>query len=172
MPVYGKNQETKIKKYLSSLPDKITVKKAKKKGIVISTYDDKINRQFQKDWMDFYKYARTGEKKYNKRAIVLLSYTVEGDACYTYLSFINGQYYVLSDSSRDKYKAGSWDGYSDLMVYKSLRKYTPDKTANTAVKNPEFYLFKKRGITRKEVIKIIKNADSYKYAVHYYLLNI
>ncbi len=184
VPVYGKNQKAKIKKYLSSLPDEITVTEAKKKGIIISAYDSKVNKQFQKDWMDFYKYARAGEKEYNskyeavicyakahnKRAIVLLSYTVEGDACYTYVSFINGTYYVLNDSSRDKYKASSWDGYSNLMVYKSLRKYKPDKSTNMkdlkSNHNIEFYLFKKQNITRKKMIKIINN--NYKYAVDYY----
>lgn len=171
VPVYGKKQKAKIKKYLSSLPGKITVKEAKKRGIVIQSYNNKGKKYFQKEWMDFYKYVRTGEKQYspkdsaitcyaqlnNKRAITILRYTIEGGPIYTYLSFINGKYYMLNDSSRDNFKAPSWDGYSDLMVYKSLRKY----------KNC-IYLFKKQGITSKQVKKIIESPSNSKYYKYYY----
>ncbi len=42
VPVYSKNEEKKIKKYLASLPDTINEKEAEKKGIVIQNiYNNK-----------------------------------------------------------------------------------------------------------------------------------
>lgn len=195
VPIYGKKQKEKIKKYLSSLPDKITVKEAKKRGIIIASYNDKEKKRFKKDWMDFYRYVKAGEKQYStkneaiicyaklhdKRAITILDYTVEGDACYTYLSFIKGKYYMLRDSSRDNFKAPTLDGYSDLMTYKSLRKYIKyigedaiynlkeDKHVKDklSIESTQFYLFKKQDITNKKVKKIIGNPN-YNYLDDYY----
>lgn len=191
VPIYGKNQKAKIKKYLASLPDTMTVKEARKRGIVIINYNAKKKNPFKKDWMDFYKDVRIGEKQhslkngvicyevpYDKRAITILGYTVEGDACYTYLSFVDGTYYVLNDSSRDKFRDSSCDVYSDLMTYKSLRKYKNDMLYYNVKKdmydknklspeNIQFYLFKKQGITSKKVKKIVGNPD-YKYGDDYY----
>ncbi len=195
VPIYGKKQKEKIKKYLSSLPDKITVKEAKKRGIIIASYNDKEKKRFKKDWMDFYRYVKAGEKQYStkneaiicyaklhdKCAITILDYTVEGDACYTYLSFIKGKYYMLRDSSRDNFKAPTLDGYSDLMTYKSLRKYIKyigedaiynlkeDKHVKDklSIESTQFYLFKKQDITNKKVKKIIGNPN-YNYLDDYY----
>lgn len=165
VPVYGENQKAEIKKYLSSLPDTMSAKEAKKRGIIINwSVKSEKEKYFQKEWLSFYKYARAGEKQYILQqkgvfegmlkpyecAITILNYTIEGDACYTYLSFINGIYYMLEDSSRDKFKDPSWDGYSDLMTYKSLRKY----------KKTQYYLFKKQSITSKKIKKIVNSSQS------------
>lgn len=184
MPVYGKKQKGKIIKYLSSLPDKMTAEEAEKRGIVIAGCDGDEQKRFEKEWTGFYKYTRAGEKQYSpkygelicysepfdRRAITILAYTVEGDACYTYLSFVKGQYYMLEDSSRDSFRDSSWDGYGDLMAYKSLRKYKKpfyDEEGKFLGESTQFYLFKEQDITRKKVKKIIGNPDLDYYDDYY-----
>lgn len=150
VPVYGKKQKAEIIKYLSSLPDKMTAEEAEKRGIVIAGCDGDEQKRFEKEWMGFYKYTRAGEKQC---AITILAYTVEGDACYTYLSFVKGRYYMLEDSSRDSFRASSWDGYGDLMAYSSLRKYKKpfyDEEGKFLGESTQFYLFKEQDITRKK----------------------
>lgn len=184
VPVYGKKQKGKIIKYLSSLPDKMTAEEAEKRGIVIAGCDGDEQKRFEKEWMDFYKYTRAGEKQYSpkygelicysepfdRRAITILAYTVEGDACYTYLSFVKGRYYMLEDSSRDSFRDSSWDGYGDLMAYKSLRKYKKpfyDEEGKFLEESTQFYLFKEQDITRKKANKIIGNPDMDYYDDYY-----
>ena len=179
VPVYGKNEKKKIKKYLHSLPDSLTVKKAKKKGIVIETYKAYKNKNpFQDMWMDFYKYTREGEKiaiikkkdllmcveKPFGAAIVVLRYTVEGDPCYTYISFTEDGYYVFDDSSRDKFKADSWDGYSETGTFKSLRKITKTidcKEDKNSYLYTNYVLFKEPGVSKKKARQIIKTDTGY-----------
>ncbi len=169
VPIYGKGQKAEIIKYLSTLPDEMSVKEAKKRGIIIESYY-KNPKKFKKEWMEFYKYARAGEKQYSpkygaltcyskpydKCAVTILKYTVEGDACYTYLSFIKGSYYMLIDSSRDSFRDSSWDGIGDLMTYKSLRKYKKsfyDEESKLLWKSTQYYLLKEQDLTRKKVKK-------------------
>lgn len=175
VPVYGESGKNKIKKYLASLPDKLTEKKAKKMGIIIESFDYRKKNKFKDEWLDFYKYVKKGEdacrngnasayfENQYMAAIVVLSYTVEGDACYKYVSFINGEYYVYNDSSRDKYKAGSWDGYSEIGTYKFLKKCkmeykTLDKDKYLSI---EYSLFKKMDITNREVNGLFSQNNSY-----------
>lgn len=174
IPVYSKNEKKKIKKYLASLPDNLTEKKAKEMGIVIEGYDYRKKNKFKNEWLDFYKYVKKGEDIFRTgkpayfeyqymAAIVVLKYTVEGDACYDYISFINGEYYVYSDSSRDKYRASSWDGYSEIGTYKFLKKFkveykTLDKDKYLSI---EYSLFKKMDITNKEANKLFVQNNSY-----------
>lgn len=174
VPVYSKNEKKKIRKYLASLPDNLTEKKAKEMGIVIETYSYKKKNKFKNEWLDFYKYVKKGEDIFRTgkpayveyqymAAIVVLKYTIEGDACYDYISFINGEYYVYSDSSRDKYKAGSWDGYSEIGIYKFLKKRNVEYKESDKDKylSIEYTLFKKMDITNKEADKIILQNNSY-----------
>lgn len=185
VPVYGKNEKKKIKKYLASLPDNLTVEKAKEKGIVIENIvieKDNIKNPFQDMWLDFYKYTREGEKTAIKQeklrqngtiiclaepyaaAIVVLRYTIEGDPCYTYISFIEDEYYVFNDSSRDKFKAVSWDGYSETGTFKSLRKIRNTincKEDNGSYIYTSYVLFKKQGVSKKKARQIIKTDTGY-----------
>lgn len=182
VPVYGKNEKKKIKKYLASLPDNLTVKEAKKKGIVIETYNAYNNKSpFQDMWLDFYKYTREGEKTAIKQeelrqngtiaclaevyaaAIVVLKHTIEGDAHYTYISFIEDEYYVFNDNSRDKFKANTWDGYSEAGTFKSLRRnkqIIESKEEKNQYIYTRYMLFKKQGISRKRANKIINSNNS------------
>lgn len=176
VPVYGKSEKNKIKKYLASLPGSITEKKAKEMGIVIKFYDYRKKNKFKDEWISFYKYVKKGEDACRPgnsaltcsaspymAAVVVLKYTVEGDACYEYISFIDGEYYVYSDSSRDKYKASTWEGYSEIGTYKSLKKCkvehkTLDKDKYLSI---EYSLFKKNDITNKEANELFSQNNSY-----------
>lgn len=174
VPVYGKNEKKKIKKYLFSLPDKVTEEEAKKRGIAVQLYKPDENN-FNTMWEGFYNYAREGEKALKQKdgvikcyaepfraAIVLLRYTTEGDACYTYISFIEGEYYVAADYSRDKFMKCPPDGIDEIGTFKSLRKrmeVTKDGGCNYY--DVIYSVFKKPGISKKEAKKIIKNPDSY-----------
>ena len=173
VPVYGKSEKNKIKKYLASLPCSITEKKAKEMGILIESYDYRKKNKFKDEWLSFYKYVKKGEDVCRRAhicparqymaAIVVLKYTIEGDACYEYISFIDGEYYVYSDSSRDKYKASTWEGYSEIGTYKFLKKCkveykTLDKDKYLSI---EYSLFKKMDITNKEANKLFSQNNSY-----------
>ncbi|MDE6615483.1 MAG: hypothetical protein K2K35_02875 [Lachnospiraceae bacterium] len=174
VPVYGKGEKQKIKKYLFSLPDKITEEEAEKKGIVVQLYNADENN-FNAMWEGFYKYAREGEKALNqkdgiikcyakpfKAAIVLLRYTTEGDACYTYISFIEGEYYVIADYSRDKFMKSSPDGIDEIGTFKSLRKRREIvKGGNRNYYDVIYSVFKKPYISKKEVKRIINKTGSY-----------
>ncbi|MCI9078572.1 MAG: hypothetical protein HFH68_06550 [Lachnospiraceae bacterium] len=179
VPVYGRNEKKKIKKYLSSLPDEITEEEAKKKGIVMKLYNGNKNN-FNTMWNGFYKYVREGEKalkqqdgvikcyaKPFKAAVVLLRYTTEGDACYTYVSFIEGRYYVMTDNSRDKFMKCTGDGIDEIGTFKSIRRRKEkarigDKNCYHVI----YSVFKKPYISGKEVKKVIKKDNS--YASKYY----
>jgi len=190
VPVYGKDQQAKIKKYLASLPDNLTVKEARAKGIVIENYDYRKKNKFKKMWTNFFKYVQKGEKAHNprynaatcyaepyKRAIVIAGTTVEGDYCYTYLSFIGGEYFVFEDYSRDKFRGSSSDGYESIGVFRSLRKYTDlaDKQEDICQEckyyfKDNYYLFKEQDISNKKAKKIIRNKDyaGYEYYTDYF----
>jgi len=174
VPVYAKKQQKKIKKYLSSLPNEITEEEAKKKGIVVQLYDiDKNN--FNTMWQGFCKYTQEGEEAlYSeksiikcyaepfKAAIVLLRYTTEGDACYTYISFIEDKYYVVTDNSRDKFRGNTGDGINEIGTFKSLRERMEVKRdGNKNYYNVIYSVFKKPRISKKEIKKVIKKPDSY-----------
>ncbi len=155
VPVYGKGEKKKIKKYLHSLPNEITKEEAKKKGIVVQLYNPDENN-FNTMWQGFYKYVREGEPEDGvikcyaepfKAAIVLLRYTTEGDACYTYISFIEGEYYVMTDYSRDRFMKSTPDGI--------------DKDGNKKYYDVIYSVFKKPDISKKEMKKIIKKTNSY-----------
>lgn len=174
VPVYSKGEMKKIKKYLASLPDKITEEEAKEKGIVIQPYHIKYDK-FNTIWEGFYKYAREGEEALKpqkgvikcyaepfRAAIVLLRYTIEGDACYTYISFIEGNYYVVDDKSRDKFLKCVGDGISEIGTFKSLRKRK--EIVHDGKKdyyNVIYSVFKKQDISRKRIKKVIKEVNSY-----------
>lgn len=174
VPVYGKSEKKKIKKYLASLPDKITEEKAKENGIVIQPFNFNDNR-FNTMWNGFYKYVREAEKELKpqkgvikcyaepfRAAIVLLRYTTEGDACYTYISFIEGEYYVMDDNSRDKFMKCEGDGISEIGTFKSLRKRKKlFKDGNNSYYNVTYAVFKKPGISKKRIKKVIKEVNSY-----------
>lgn len=182
VPVYGKDQKDKIKKYLASLPDNLDKKEAEEMGIIIENYMEE--KQSKKEWMDFYKFAKYYEKIYSahegaiicfevpiEAAVVIAKYTIEGDICYYYLSFTEGEYYVYEDCSRDNFKAGSWDGYREVGTYKSLRKFNRHENAEyeTGCKDigyAEFYLFKKRlkkDASADEAFEVIKNGSYHDY---------
>lgn len=178
VPVYGKNEEKKIKKYLASLPDSISEKEALKKGIVIQVYNKEKEKNFLNMWQDFYKYTREGEEAENQKgnvikcyeepfsaAIVILKYTMEGDACYTYISFKENEYYVYIDDSRDKFgchKSSVYDGYTEVGTFKSLRKrkYIV-KDGNEEYRSIIYSVYKKPDISQKEMKKIMKKTNAY-----------
>lgn len=175
VPVYGKGEKKKIKKYLHSLPNEITKEEAKKKGIVVQLYNPDENN-FNTMWQGFYKYVREGEKAEKpddgvvtkcyeepfKAAIVLLRYTTEGDACYTYISFIKGEYYVITDDSRDRFIKSTPDGIDEIGTFKSLRKRKEiNKDGNKKYYDVIYSVFKKPDISKKEMKKIIKKTNSY-----------
>lgn len=177
IPVYGKNEEKKIKKYLASLPDSISEKEAMDKGIVIQVYNKKKEKKFLNMWQDFYKYTREGEVAENQKgnvikcyaepfsaAIVILKYTIEGDACYTYISFKENEYYVYTDTSRDKLGCKSiiCDGYNEIGTFKSLRKrrYVV-KDGNKEYSSIIYSVYKKTDISQKEMKKVMKKTNAY-----------
>lgn len=85
---------------------------------------------------------------------MILSYTTEGDPIYEYLSCINGEYYFYSDSSKDEYGGGYYDGsYKDIRVV-----HEKDSEGN---EYSRFYLVNNKKITEEKIKKIIASEDGY-----------
>lgn len=135
IPVYGEDDKGKIKKYLSSLPDKVdSFQKMKKLGIIGGMhnrylYSQKENNYFDKEWYKFLTITRKAEERERDRkqgkgvydvstrnAIVMLSYTTEGDTIYDYISYIDGKYYLYTDYSRDRFGGGEFFGSYEEVV--------------------------------------------------------
>ena len=135
IPVYGEDDKGKIKKYLSSLPDKVdSFQKMKKLGIIggmhnRKLYSQKENNYFDKEWYKFLTVTRKSEDRERNRkqgkgvydvstriAIVMSSYTTEGDTVYDYISYIDGKYYLYTDYSRDRFGGGEFFGSYEEVV--------------------------------------------------------
>lgn len=170
IPVYGEGEKGKIKKYLSSLPDKVdSVREMKKLGMIGGThnrylYSQKENNDFDKEWYKFLTITRRGEEMERDRkagkgvhdisirtAMVLLSYTTEGDTIYDYISYIDGKYYLYTDGSRDRFGSGEFYGsYGEVAEYKNAKK--------EAV---EYYLIREEGVPQEKWEKWLKAEDGY-----------
>lgn len=172
IPVYSAEDKKKVKDYLGGLPNRyLTYEEAEERGMIQriwwdSKKDKKQRKKFDKQWLDFYQLVTRNDLEWNakkgemyhdlavEKALVLLSYTVEGDPIYDYLSCINGDYYFYSDSSKDEYGGGYYDGsYKDLRVINEK-----DEEGN---EYSSFYLVRDREITDKEIKKMIQSEEGY-----------
>ncbi len=172
IPVYRAKNQDKVKEYLAGLPSRnLTYEEAEERGLIQriwrnSEEDHKQRERFDKQWLDFYEMATRQDLKWNakkweayhdlafEKAVVILSYTVEGDPIYDYISCVNGNYYFYSDNSRDKYGSGSYDG-----SYKNLR--VIQEKDEDGKEYSSFYLVKDRKMTNKEIKKMIHSEEGY-----------
>lgn len=172
IPVYSAEDKKEVKDYLGGLPNRyLTYEEAVEWGMIQriwwnSKEDKKQQKKFDKQWLDFYQLVTRNDLKWNvnkgeiyhdlavEKALVLLSYTVEGDPIYDYISCINGDYYFYSDSSKDEYGGGYYDG-----SYKDLRAINEkDEEGN---EYSSFYLVRDKKITDKEIKKMIQSEEGY-----------
>lgn len=168
IPIYGKGEKEKIKKYLSTFPDEfLSFQKMKKLGITGGMhnrylYSEKENQYFDKVWYKFLTVTERGEARERDRklgkgvhdistrtAVVLLSYSTEGDSIYDYISYIDGKYYVYTDYSRDKFGGGEFFG-----SYEEVVTYTAPKEAAV-----EYYLLRDEDVPEEKWEKWL-NSDS------------
>jgi len=172
IPVYGKGEKDKIKEYLSDFPDKfLSFKEMKKLGIIggmhnKNLYSKKETNYFDKEWHKFLTVAQRGEKMEQDRkqgkgvydigieiAVVLISYTMEGDPVYDYISYINGKYYLYTDYSRDKFGGGELEFFGS---YGEMAEYT--STTEGVVK---YYLIQEEGVPKEKWEKWLNSEDGY-----------
>jgi hypothetical protein len=172
IPVFGVEEKDKVRDYLAGLPNRnLTYEEAEERGLIRRIWlnreeDKKYREKFDKQWLDFYQLVTRDDLKWNAEkgeayhdlavveAIVILSYTTEGDPIYEYLSCINGEYYFYSDSSKDEYGGGYYDGsYKDIRVV-----HEKDSEGN---EYSRFYLVNNKKITEEKIKKIIASEDGY-----------
>lgn len=116
----------KIKKKLKSYPNKyISKENALKQKILL--YED--SKQMREIWEDFVAHFRKCQKMHiaYQQALLIVSYTVEGDAIYTYVYNENGSLFVYDDGSRDRYGDGS--SYYFQTDKLTLKKYSKNKAS-------------------------------------------
>lgn len=170
IPAYGVQEKEKVKAYLAELPDEfLSFQDMKRIGVIGGAHNRQMYRAkelqyFEKQWFDFYKKTQEhwcmqkarekGEAVYDiglETAMVLATYTTEGDLIYDYISYINGRYYLYTDSSRDKFGGGFFEAeYSELRsLWKAKGEYT------------EYYLLGDDEISDKTMKKLLKRKDGY-----------
>lgn len=170
IPVYGEGEKGKIKKYLSSLPDKVdSFQEMKKLGMIGGThnrilYSEKENNYFDEEWYKFLTITRKSEERERDRkqgkavhdistaiAVVMLSYTTEGDTVYDYISYIDGKYYLYTDYSRDKFGGGEFYGsYEEVVAYTNAKEETV-----------EYYLIREEDAPKEKWEKWLNAEDGY-----------
>ncbi len=172
IPVYSAKEKKRVKKYLAGLPDKyLSFQEAKDLGIIRNVEQSyllkgKEEAYFTEQWIQFcqkimdnrtcQEIANSSEERHDitcEAAIVIVAYTVEGDPVYDYISYINGEYYWYSDSSKDQFGGGYLDG-----SYRELRIIT-EKTKKR--KRTGFYLVADSGMTDREIIKMLWSDQGY-----------
>lgn len=142
LPVYQKEQEEELKNLLASYGeltfDELHSSSSEKKYpddmvIIGNTYDDISNLE---RWNTFYNRTRAGEAD----AVLIVQYTVEGDAILDYLSYRDGSYYLMNDCTRDK--MGPQAYLSTQCPY--FNEYCYDGFV-------EYYLTQEKEITQEEI---------------------
>lgn len=115
-----------IQKKLKSYPNKyFSEDEARKRKLVLHSLEN--FKQMREIWEDFVAHFHKCQKDHSdfQQSILVVSYTVEGDAIYTYLYHHNGSLFVYEDGSRDAYGDGSPYYFQTNKV--TLKKYTEDK---------------------------------------------
>lgn len=169
IPIYGKDSKKEIRKYLAKLPDKaLSFQEAKELGVIrllqyknVFTADQK--EYFEKKWMEFYNNTRKWKEEHRENivhtdvgyeaAIITLAYTVEGDPVYNYISFINGEYYIYSDYSKDKFGGGFHDG-----SYKELRNVIEETEGE---EYSSFYLLEEKKMSNQKIKQMLTSENGY-----------
>lgn len=127
MGFYSTNPN-EIKKKLKSYPNKYLSKEdALQQNILLHSYENFV--QMREIWEDFVTHFRECQKEHidYQQSLLIVSYTVEGDAIYTYVYNHNGSLFVYEDGSRDQYGAGSPYYFQTDRI--TLKKYSEDKTS-------------------------------------------
>jgi len=120
--IYGAEDEANIRELLSTYP----IESATANGCFVLVHGD-IRGDSKKAWDTFY----SNVKNEHDAAILIVQYTMEGDPIMTYVSYVNGSFYYIKDSSRDEwggpdpYYVGSYkflkmfktEGYTDVMLF-------------------------------------------------------
>lgn len=98
-----------IKKLLSSYPKELTSGQAIDQGLVmIDNKTEIFDETGKKTWEQFLK--DVDQKK--DCAVIICQYTVEGDPILQYVSNVNGKFYYVEDSTRDKYSSEKYIQYT------------------------------------------------------------
>ena len=100
IPVYQKEEQDQLKEMLARMSveeiDRIAENKEQRTDMVVLSKEGESNL---KRWMEFCKNA----KKDREDAVLILEYTIEGDPVLEYLSYKNGVYYWMQDTTRDRF---------------------------------------------------------------------
>lgn len=156
IPVYGKEQKKEIKKYLATLPDKhIEINKAESLNIIMVCSLKKEQKIFDRKWQLFYEeIQKLTCATEEKRAIVFLNTTVEGDSIYTYLSYISGEWFLYVDNSRDAFRGEGQPYFSA-----SFQGLVDREVKNDEGRGIAYYLLKDAALSEKKLQKRINSPE-------------
>lgn len=97
-----------IKDLLAKYPKDLTAEQAKYQGMV-TIEQEAFDKKSKKLWNQFLK-SKIERKK--NSAIIICQFTTEGDAILQYVSYIDGKFYYVEDSTRDTYSSEKYIQYS------------------------------------------------------------
>lgn len=145
LPVYQKEEEEQVKELLASY-EMVKVEELLlssqdwkyRKDVVFIGQNESLNIE---RWIEFYNHTKAGEED----AVLLVISYVEDKACLKYLSWQEGNYYMLEDFTRVE----SGSDYQDNLVYQSVQMPVLKELVNYG--NVAYYLVDSEERTREEI---------------------
>lgn len=117
-----------IEKVLKEYPEKLSEKDALEKGMIVI-----INQKFQKDGSKLWKEFSKKVQKKTDGAVILCHFTTEGDPILQYISYLDGKFYYVEDSTRDSFGSEKYVEHT----YDYFKQYEADKVCTVFLTNKE-----------------------------------
>lgn len=146
----------KIKALLQTYPGEYT-EILKQDNFFIHTFEGPVRGQLR--WDEFLRNTEAGQKD----SIVLVQFTVEGDPIYYYLSFEGDSYYLVTDNSRDAYKAADSDDYNEtsLPYLKEFERTIPNPVSGEgSLKTKTAYLVSDPAMTYEDIQDVLLSSQA------------
>lgn len=116
--IIAKSNYKDIQNALKEYPDDLDAKKALDSGFIVLE-NDGFKGGSAKLWKNFCKKIK--EKK--DGAVLISQFTVEGDAIITYISYKDGTYYFVEDTTRDEFGSQGYENHT----YSSMKRFEEDQ---------------------------------------------
>lgn len=149
--IIAKSNFKEIQAALKEYPEDLDEKKALDSGFIVIE-DEKIKGDGVELWKKFCEKI----KKKKDGAILTCQFTVEGDAIITYISYKDGTYYFVEDTTRDELGSQGYENHT----YSSMKRFEEDHRylAVLTTKDELSYQDVKNADHRKEIVEIL-NVD-------------
>ncbi len=149
--IIAKSNFKDIQTSLEEYPEDLNAKKALNSGFIVIE-NDKIEGDGVKLWKKFCQKI----KKKKDGAVLICQFTAEGDAIITYISYKDGTYYFVEDTTRDEFSNQKYENHT----YKNMKRFEEDGRylAVLTTKDNLSYQGAKDADNRKETAEIL-NVD-------------